>query len=134
MKYIILTCRILLGVGFTFFGANHILNFFKMAPPPGDAGTFGMLLFTHHFFAFVGFIQLVGGILLLVGRFVPLALTLLGPILVNILLYDFLFDPKSLPPGLACTLFWLVLFFAYIRSFLPLFAADPTPSTKAPTL
>lgn len=131
MKYLILTSRLLLGIAFVFFGANHILNFLHMPPGPGDAGTFGGLLFTHHYFAFVGFVQLVGGLLLLVGRFVPLALTLLGPVLVNILLYDFLFDPKSLPPGAACTLFWFVLFFAYIRSFLPLFAADPKPEIKA---
>ena len=134
MKYLILTCRILLGVAFVFFGANHILNFYHMPMPPGDAGTYLGLLFTHHYFAFVGFVQLVAGILLLVGRFVPFALAILGPVLVNILLYDFLFDPKSLPPGLACTLFWLVLFFVYFRSFVSLFAADPIPSTKTPTL
>jgi uncharacterized membrane protein YphA (DoxX/SURF4 family) len=134
MKYVILTCRIMLGIAFTFFGANHILNFMHPPAMPGDAGLYTGLLQSHHYFLFVGVIQLVSGILLLVGRFVPLAITLLGPMLVNILLFHFLFSLTNVAVALACTLFWLVLFFAYIRSFIPLFVADPTPSPKAPTL
>jgi hypothetical protein len=129
MKYIVLVSRLLLGFGFAFFGANHILNFWKMAPAPGDAGVFGGLLFTHHYFVFVGVVQLVGGVLLLVGRFVPLGLTILGPVLVNILTYVFLFMGigGAAVPGIVFTVLWFVVFFAYIRNFLPLFAPDAKP-------
>ena len=130
MKYIVLTCRIMLGIAFVFFGSNHILNFLHPPPPHGDVAIWGNLMFTHHYFVFVGVVQLVAGILLLVNRFVPLALTLLGPVLVNILLFHFLFDPAGVAPGLACTLFWFILFAAYYRNFLPLFEADPTASTS----
>lgn len=129
MKYVVLVCRLLLGLGFAFFGANHILNFWKMQPAPGDAGTFGMLLFTHHYFVFVGVVQLVGGLLLLVGRFVPLALALLGPVLVNILAFAFLLagGGANAVPGIVFTVLWFVVFFAYIRNFLPLFMAEAKP-------
>jgi uncharacterized membrane protein YphA (DoxX/SURF4 family) len=129
MKYIVLVCRLLLGLGFAFAGANHILNFMKMQPAPGDAGTFAILLFTHHYFVFVGVVQLVGGLLLLVGRFVPLALALLGPVLVNILAFAFLFAGGGVNavPGIVFSVLWFVVFFAYIRSFLPLFMAEAKP-------
>ena len=76
--------------------------------------------------------RLYAGILLLVGRFVPLALTILGPVLVNILLFDVLFEAGGLAPGLACALFWLILAVVYRRNFMPLFAADPKPDTTTP--
>jgi len=87
---------------------------------------------THHYFAVVGVLELVAGILLLVGRFVPLALTILGPVLVNILLFDVLFQAGGLAPGLSCALFWLVLLVVYRHNFIPLFAADPKPDTTTP--
>jgi uncharacterized membrane protein YphA (DoxX/SURF4 family) len=129
MKYVVLVSRLLLGLGFAFFGANHILNFWKMPPAPGDAGTFGMLLFTHHYFVFVGVVQLVGGLLLLVGRFVPLALAVLGPVLVNILAFAFLFagGGGAAVPGIVFSVLWFVVFFAYIRNFLPLFMPEAKP-------
>jgi putative oxidoreductase len=129
MKYILLTCRLLLGVAFAFFGSNHILNFLHPPPPQGDIALWSNLMVSHHYFVFVGVVQLVAGILLLVNRFVPLALTLLGPVLVNILLFHALFDPGGFAPGLACTLFWLVLFAAYYRSFLSLFVPNPEATT-----
>jgi len=129
MKYVVLVCRLLLGFGFAFFGANHILNFMPMPPAPGDAGTFGMLLFTHHYFVFVGLVQLVGGILLLVGRFVPLALAILGPVLVNILAFAFLMagGGANAVPGIVFSVLWFVVFFAYIWNFLPLFMPEAKP-------
>jgi hypothetical protein len=100
-----------------------------MQPAPGDAGTFGMLLFTHHYFVFVGVVQLVGGLLLLVGRFVPLALAILGPVLVNILAFAFLLagGGANAVPGIVFSVLWFVVFFAYIRNFLPLFMPEAKP-------
>jgi putative oxidoreductase len=132
MKYIVLTCRIMLGIAFTFFGANHILNFLHPPLPPGDAGAWSTLMVAHHYMTFVGVVELVGGILLLVGRFVPLGLTLLAPVLVNIILYHLLFDPKDIAVGVACAIFEAVLLVAYHRNFLPLFEADPATKLETP--
>jgi len=131
MKYLVLCCRIILGVGFTLFGANHILGFLKMPVVPGNAGIFGMLMFSQYFFAIVGVLQLAGGLLLVSDRFVPLALSLLGPILANILLFNFLFEGATfemLGPGLFLAVMWGVVFSAYIRSFRPLFVMRALPS------
>lgn len=126
LKYVILAARILLGAGFLFFGLNILLHFLKMPPAPGDAGTFGMILAQHHWMNFVGVIQVVAGLLLLVNRFVPLALTLLAPLLVNILLFHLLLlGGTGIAPGLVCTLLELFLLFVYRRNFYPLFAMNP---------
>ena len=132
MKYVILTCRILLGAMFLFAGSNSILNFIKADLPPGDAGVWSALMMSHHYMSFVGLVMVVAGLLLLVGRFVPLALTLLGPVLVNILLFHFLFMPKGVIVGLICTVMEIVLILAYRRNFAPLF--EPAPPPESPRL
>jgi len=129
MKMAILIIRILLGLMFFVFGLNNILHFMKMAPPPGDAGTFTGLLVAHNFMTFVGLLMVVAGLLLLVGRYVPLALVILGPILVNILLFHLLFTGGvGIFPGLIATLFELFLIWAYRLSFRGLFDAAPEVS------
>ena len=130
MKYVILVSRLLLGLVFTVFGANSILHFLPGSLPAGDAGTWSGLMMAHHYMTFVGVLQLVAGILLLVGRFVPLALTILAPILVNILAFHFLFLPQGVIIGLICSVLEIVLLIAYHRSFAPLFAPNPEVDTS----
>ena len=125
MNKAILIARILLGALFAFSGLNIILHLFNPPPPPGDAGVYMTLLFSHHIFNFVGLLMLVAGILLLVGRFVPLALVLLGPILVNILLFHVLIEPKGMIPGCISTALEIFLIVAYRKSFRGLFDAAP---------
>ncbi len=129
MKYAVLVCRILLGLLFLIFGANNILHFMHMDSPTGDAGVYSALLADHGVMKFVGFLMVVSGLLLLVGRFVPLALTILGPILVNILIFHFLIAHGGAAAGLVATVLWLVVLFGYRANFLPLFAPDPKPIT-----
>jgi putative oxidoreductase len=129
MKYFILTCRILLGLLFFIFGLNNILHFMKMAPMPGDAGVWMGIMAAHGWMTFVGTIMVVSGVLLLVGRFVPLALVLLAPVLVNILLFHALLSPHGFIPGVIATLLEIILLIAYHRSFMPLFVPDPKPDT-----
>ncbi len=125
MSKVVLAVRILLGLPFLVFGLNGILHFMKAPPMTGDAGLFADLLAKHNYMTFVALLQVIGGLLLLVGRFIPLALVILGPILVNILLFHFLLEPRGVAIGLVLTVFELVLISVYRRSFRGLFDASP---------
>ena len=125
MKIALLIARILLGLVFTVFGANGFLHFIPMgAPPLGLAGQFmGALIASHEFYV-VAALELVGGLLLLSGRFVPLALVLLGPVIVNVLLYHSLMEPKGLPIALVVTVLWFVCFYGVRTAFAGIFLAQ----------
>ena len=126
MKYVVLVSRVLLGLPLFFFGLNNVLHFIKMgAPTANDAGNFERILMSSHWMSVVGCIMVVSGLLLLVGRFVPLALTLAAPVLVNILLFHLLLQIQGVVIGAVLTVFEVVLILAYWRSFLPLLAPDP---------
>src|SRR3981081_4722413 len=88
MKILTLIARLLLGLAFLVFGLNGFLNFLSMGPmPSGLAGQFVGALVLSHYFWVVAALQVAGGALLLVNRFVPLGLVLLGPVIVNMVLY-----------------------------------------------
>ena len=126
MTKVVLVARILLGIVFVFFGLNIILQFMKMPPPPGDAGEYMTILGVHGIMRVVGVLQIVAGILLLVGRYVPLALVILAPIIANILLFHvFLLGGAGIGPGILVTLLELFLIWAYRLSFRGLFDAAP---------
>ena len=128
MKIAILIARILLGLVFLVFGINHIVPFLPMPPVSGDAGTYAMILFTHKYFTVVGLLQVIGGLLVLVGRYVPLGLTILAPIIINILLYDFLIAGGGAAPGVIVFVLEIFLIWAYRLSFRGLFDAAPEVS------
>ncbi len=125
MKVAIIVARVLLGLVFTVFGANGLHTFLQQPPMSGDSGTYFMILFTHHFLPFIFTIQLISGILLLIGRYVPLALTLLGPVIVNIILFHALLAPVGYAPAVLVTVLELFLIWAYRLSFRGLFDAAP---------
>ncbi len=129
MKIVALVARILLGLMFLVFGLNGFLHFIPNPPmQPSDMTTFSMLMFKSHYMVPVFVLQVAGGLLLLIGRFVPLALTLLGPVIVNILITHIVFQPAGLPPGAFAAVLWLVLFYAYRQYFASIFTANATPS------
>ena len=97
MKIVTVIARLLLGVIFLVFGLNGFLHFIPMPPPAGLAGQFLGALFVSHYLVFVFLLQVIPGVLLLINRYVPLALTLLGPIIVNIVLFHALMAPSGLP-------------------------------------
>ena len=112
MKIVWHIARILLGLMFLVFGLNGFLHFIPMPPPDpmSLAGKFGAALGASHFFTVVFAIQLTGGVLLLIGRFVALGLNILGPIIVGILCYHILMDPKGLwPMPILVTVLWIVV-------------------------
>lgn len=132
MRHVVLGCRLLLGLIFLIFGLNGVLHFFRAAQPTGDAATWFSIMVGHHWMNFVAIVQLVGGLLLLVGRFVPLALALLAPVIVNILLYHALLWPHGYIPALIVTGLDLILMALYWRSFAPLFVPNPEPKRPNP--
>src|ERR1700751_3449461 len=97
MKIAVLIARILLGLLFLVFGLNGFLHFIPMPPPTGLAGQFMGALFVSHFLVVLFLLQLIPAILLLLNRFVPLALVLLGPVVVNIVLFHAFMAPSGLP-------------------------------------
>ena len=107
--------RFLLGLIFLVFGLNGFLNFIPMPPPTGVAGQFIGALFLSHSLIVIFAIQLIGAVLLLVNRYVPLALTVLAPIVVNILLFHLFMAPSGLPLAILVTVLW-VLAFVNVRS------------------
>jgi putative oxidoreductase len=122
MKIAVLIARILLGLVFVFFGSNGFLHFLPMPPlPSGPAGQFLSALFASHYVIAVSAVQVAGGLLLLVNRYVPLAIALLGPVIVNILLYHFLLDRTGVAIALVVVLLWCVLFYRYRQNFAGIF-------------
>lgn len=129
MKIGVLVSRILLGLLFFVFGLNDFLHFIPTPPmPPSDGVTFATILMNNHYMTFVGGLMVIAGALLLVGRYVPLALVLLGPILVNILLYHFLLNQSGAIVGVIATVLEIFLIYAYRLSFRGLFDAAPEVS------
>jgi putative oxidoreductase len=109
MKIVWHIARILLGLIFTVFGLNGFLHFLPMPPQGGLAGQFSAALAASHFFTVVFLVQLVGGILLLSGRFIALALNILGPIIVSIVLFHIFMAPSGLPTAIVVTVLWIVV-------------------------
>ena len=103
-----LITRYLLGLIFLVFGANGFLHFIPMPLPPGVAGQFMGALFVSHVLVVVFLLELIPAILLLVGRYVPLALVLLGPVIVNIVLFHAFMAPSGLPLATVVVILWLL--------------------------
>jgi uncharacterized membrane protein YphA (DoxX/SURF4 family) len=121
MKIAAIIIRTLLGLAFAFFGLNGIHPFMHAAMPPGDGGAFMGLMFTHGYLFYVGAFQLVGGLLTLTGRFTPLGLAILAPILVNILLFHSLFGVPGIINGAVLSVLEIFLIWVYRPNFNGLF-------------
>jgi uncharacterized membrane protein YphA (DoxX/SURF4 family) len=116
--------RYLLGLLFTFTGLNGFLSFIPLPPPANPVALqFMTAVSDSHFISVVFLTQLLGGVLLLVGRFVPLALTLLAPVIVNILAYHLTMDPGGIGGGVVAAILWAVLFLRHRSNFAALFEA-----------
>jgi putative oxidoreductase len=121
MKITTLIARILLGLLFLVFGLNGFLHFIPMPPPTGLAAQYMGALYVSHYLVFIFLVQVIGGALLLANRFVPLALILLGPVLVNILLFHSFMAPAGLPLALFTTVLWGLVFYGVRRAFAGVF-------------
>ena len=123
MKSVTLIARLLLGLIFVVFGLNGFLNFLSMGPmPTGLAGQFIGALFLSHYYWVVAILQIAGGLLLLANRFVPLALVLLGPIIVNIICYHVFLNHAGAGLAAVATILWLIVFYGKRQYFSGIFA------------
>ncbi|HWL94649.1 MAG TPA: hypothetical protein VNT79_14100 [Phycisphaerae bacterium] len=122
MKYAIIIARVLLGLMFAVFGSNAFFHFIPMPPLEGQAGAFlGAMVNSGYIYA-IAVLQVVGGLLLLLGgRFVALGLTLLGPVIVNIVLYHIFLDPAGLGMAICISVFALFLLWVYRFKFPAIF-------------
>jgi putative oxidoreductase len=122
--------RILLGLGFTVFGLNYFLNFLPaQPPPPAEAGAFLGGLVSSKLLTLVKLIEVGGGLLLLSGFFVPLALALLAPILVGMVFFHAMLAPSGIGPAAALMLIEIALAWFYRDAFAPMLRAKVSPTT-----
>jgi uncharacterized membrane protein YphA (DoxX/SURF4 family) len=120
MKIASLIAHYLLALIFLVFGMNHYLNFIHTGPiPPGIAGQFFGALMVSHYLYVVAFFEVVAAILLLINRYVPLALVVLGPIIVNILLTQILMAPSMIAIGAVVAILWCLTAWRVRSVFLP---------------
>ena len=118
MKITIVTARFLLGLIFLVFGLNGFFHFVPAPPPPsGTSGRFVGALFVSNYLVVVFLLQIIPAILLLINRYVPLALTLVAPIIVNILLFHILMAPSGLALAIIVTVLWIVVFLSVRSAF-----------------
>jgi hypothetical protein len=89
--------------------------------PSGLAGQFIIALAASHYFWVVAGLQVAGGVLLLINRFVPLALVLLGPVIVNIILYHALLNPNGVVLAIVVTILWFIVFYGHRQYFSGIF-------------
>jgi putative oxidoreductase len=123
MKIVFVIARYLLGFLFAAAGLSGLLKFHPQPLPANPIGAqFVDAITRSHFDAFFFAVQLLGGLLLLSGFFVPIALILLAAELYNILAYHITLATGAAPGLVACVL-WVVVFLQYRKSFEVVFAA-----------
>jgi putative oxidoreductase len=122
MKIATLIARILLGLIFVVFGLNKFLNFIPAAMPPGLAGQFAGALYVSHYLWVIAIIEIGTGILLLINRYVPLALVLNGGVVVNIFLFHAFLFPSGLPLAVVVVILWLIIYKSVRPAFAGIFA------------
>ncbi len=117
MKIATTVARILLGLIFVVFGVNAFLHFLPMPPMQGLSAQFMGALFQSHYLYAIKCFEITGGLLLLLGRYIPLGLTLLGPVIVNILFFHIFLDNSGLPLALIVSALALFLLVRYRSAF-----------------
>ena len=121
MRTVSAIARYLAGVIFLVFGLNGFLHFIPLPPPEGIAGQFMGALFVSHYLTVIFAVQVMAAVLLLVNRYVPLALAALAPVIVNILCFHALMAPSGLPLALVVAVLWVLIFVRVRPAFAGLF-------------
>jgi len=119
--------RYLAGAIFLVMGLNGFLHFIPLPPPGGVAGQFMGALYVSHYLWVIFAFQVIGGLLLLVNRYVPLAAAVLAPVIVNILTFHVLMAPTGLPLALFVAALWVAIFIEVRPAFSGLFQSRWQP-------
>jgi putative oxidoreductase len=121
MKIASTIARYLLGLVFFVFGLNGFLHFIPSPPPPGVAGQFFGALYVSNYLIVIFLLQLIPAILLLINRYVPIALVILAPVIVNIFLFHAFMAPSGLPLALVVIVLWLLVYASVRSAFAGIF-------------
>lgn len=133
MKIAMIIVRTLMGLLFLFSSIVYFLMVMGVVPMPpleGPLKTFNEgLAASGYFFNLLKITELVCGLLLVTGRFVPLALVVLSPIIINILMVHIFLDRSTLPVAIILVFANLFLAYCYRDAFKPLLTSNYTPAT-----
>ena len=133
MKTAIVISRFILGLGFVVFGLNILHPFLPQPPIPEGSlpARFMGAMGPSHWMALAGLFQVFGGVFVLLGRTAPIGLTLLGPVLVNILAFHILLmGGAGIAPGLVFSVLELFLIYSYRSYFSPIFTINAVPTSE----
>ena len=122
--------RVLLGILFLVFGLDGLFSFLPMPPMPEPAAQVIGVLMSYRLFYVVKVLEVTAALMLLTGRYVPLALCLLAPIVFNILWFDVNLAPVGLPVGIFAAALVAALMWNERSRFSPLFAARTSELTS----
>lgn len=134
--YLPAVARVLMGLVFLVTGLNGFLQFLPQPAtiPEGAAAFAGALMKTGYMFPLIMGTQLVVGVLLLANRFVPLALVLIAPVIVNIIGFHVFLAPAGIGPGALVLILEIYLVWEYRSSYGPMLAPRAHPyHHRAPT-
>ena len=120
---VVMGIRILFGVFCLVFGLNKFFNFIPFPPMEGDAAALMTIYGTSGFFKIIGVLEIFGGLALLVGKYVPLALTVLVAIMLNAFIFHILHDMGGIGGAALGMILGLVLVYANKDKFSDLLSA-----------
>lgn len=118
--------RVLLGAPLIVFGLNGFLEFIPPPPEPlpeGAMAFLGALVQTGYMMQLIAVTHLTVGVLLLVNRFVPLALALFAPFMVNSIAFHGFLEPSGLPMAIGFLVLELYLVWRYRDAYRPMLRA-----------
>ena len=122
MRWIPLFARYMLALVFTVFGLNGFFHFIPLPAPSGLlAGQYIEFLMASHYMVPVFALQVFCGVLFFANRFIPLALTLIAPVIVNMLLFHALMAPRGIFPAALTAIFWFIAFHNARSAFAGIF-------------
>jgi uncharacterized membrane protein YphA (DoxX/SURF4 family) len=125
--------RIVLGLAFFVFGLNGFLHFLPQPPMSGPPANFaGALFATGYMFPLIKGTEVLASLLLLANRYVPLALAVLAPVVVNIVAFHAFLAPTGMVLPIVVLGLELYLAWSYRDAFAPMLHARTVPHTDTP--
>jgi len=114
--------RIILGLILLIFGANKFFNFLPMPPMEGAAGEFmGALFVAGYMFPLIALTEIVAGALLILNKWVGLAMILASTIIVNIVAFHLVLAPSGIGLGAVMLIIIVLLYYSKWHKFKTLF-------------